>query len=269
MTEILVCGTNRFVKTLRTWFQTYRTVRKQCQNDPLNASAMRLKRYDNIDGTGEMFFGFMMLGFTLLSWLQTLIPKDSLWHNTLGGNLGFTYLVLGCALGAGWLVRWAIKRWLTWPRTGYAVMPTAVKPRPEDAPVVKRARWFGLMIPAIVGGLVAVVATAIALIVARERQHPDSFGWVATVGYVGYLFFWVPLYAFFIRQVGGGHGWKWIFVGLMTLGLAGIGIRGGGGSFHDLGRPVMGLVGSVWMLSGLTTLVVYLWQHPRPEPEAK
>ena len=70
----------------------------------------RPKRYDNIDGTGEMEFGIMALGFTLLGSLKMSLPKDSM-------------LFFGVVLVMQGLIYWipkAIKKCFTWPRTGGA-----------------------------------------------------------------------------------------------------------------------------------------------------
>ena len=43
--------------------------------DELQNYMGRPKRYDNIDGTGEMGMGVMMLGFALLGYLQAVLPR--------------------------------------------------------------------------------------------------------------------------------------------------------------------------------------------------
>ena len=53
----------------------------------LQSTLGRLKRYDNIDGTGEMFMGLMILGFTLLAYLQGVVPKNSIWRQRALGHV--------------------------------------------------------------------------------------------------------------------------------------------------------------------------------------
>ena len=82
----------------------------------------RPKRYNNIDGTGEMAMGLMGLGFTFLNYLSAVLPKNSMWRH------GFPSMVLfvgGLLLMFG-VLHWgpkAIKKHITWPRTGYVASP--------------------------------------------------------------------------------------------------------------------------------------------------
>ena len=78
----------------------------------------RLKRYDNIDGTGEMFMGLMILGFSFLAFLQGNVPKNSIWSQGLL-NMLLMEMVLIPVLGLGYWGARAIKKHITWPRTGY------------------------------------------------------------------------------------------------------------------------------------------------------
>lgn len=75
-------------------------------------------RYNNIDGTGEMAFGVMLLGYTFLGYMQANLPESSMWRHGLAGMLFFFAAIL---LMVG-LILWfpkAIKKRITWPRTGY------------------------------------------------------------------------------------------------------------------------------------------------------
>ena len=46
-------------------------------------------RYNNIDGTGEMMFGLMALGYTFLGYMQADLPGDSMWRRGWAGMLLF------------------------------------------------------------------------------------------------------------------------------------------------------------------------------------
>ena len=87
--------------------------------DELQNYLARPKRYDNIDGTGEMYMGLMILGFALLGYLQTILPTDSLWSTNGFASLLFMYLILIPVLALGYWGSKAIKKHITWPRTGY------------------------------------------------------------------------------------------------------------------------------------------------------
>jgi len=53
--------------------------------DELQEYMRRPKRYENIDGTAEMYMGWMLLGFALLGYLQAALPEHSIWKNGTGG----------------------------------------------------------------------------------------------------------------------------------------------------------------------------------------
>jgi hypothetical protein len=227
------------------------------------------KRYDNIDGTGEMLMGLMLLGFGLLGYLQTILPKDSIWRTNGFCSLLFMYAVLIGVLGPGYWVRSLIKRRLTFPRTGYVAL--GVGAHHDGGGIgglgvkVKKSYWAVM-----VGGAViaAVIVAGLACLVAFERRHLDAMMWLVGVGYVGYLGFWVLVYAFWIWRMGREHRWKWLMLLLMALGLFVIGLLGPG-NFIEVARPVSLFVGLVWVISGVATLCSYL-RHTRPpdlEPE--
>ena len=46
--------------------------------DELQNYMGRPKRYNNIDGTGEMGMGIFLLSFALLNYLQTALPAKSM-----------------------------------------------------------------------------------------------------------------------------------------------------------------------------------------------
>jgi uncharacterized membrane protein YhaH (DUF805 family) len=228
-------------------------------SDALQDYLRRPKRYDNIDGTGEIYMGLMILGFALLGYLQTVLPKDSMWSTNGFAGLLFMYLVLVPVLALGyWGVR-AIKKHLTWPRTGYVAY--GVGGLPGKA---KRAYWAVRVSVAV---LSIVIAAGLGGLVAFERKHQGAMG-PAGVGYVLYLAFWVPLYAFWIRRMGKQHPWKWLMLLLMALGLLVIGLLGPG-DVTQVARPVMSFVGLVWFISGAATLGSYLRRTQAPAAGAE
>jgi len=86
--------------------------------------------------------------------------------------------------------------------------------------------------------------------------------WLAGVGCAGYLGMWVLLYAFWVWRMGREHRWKWLVLLFLALGLLAIGLSDPG-NLIGVSRPVMLFVGSVWVVSGLATLVSYL-RHTHP-----
>jgi hypothetical protein len=232
------------------------------------------KRYDNIDGTGEMLMGLMVLGFGLLGYLQSILPKDSIWRTNFFCGLLFTYGILFLVLGPGYWVRRVIKRRITFPRTGYvaghSMWGPRVAPKPAEAGAApgvptRKAMWLTVLA---IGLFAAVVGAGVVGLVVFERRHLDSMIWLAGVGYVGYLGFWVLVYGFWIWQMGREHRWKWLVLLGMALGLLGIGVMGPG-NYIEVARPVMLFVGAVWVSSGLGTLISYLRHHRPPAGEGQ
>ena len=226
------------------------------------------KRYDNIDGTGEMLMGLMCLAFGLLSYLQSILPKDSIWSRNFFCMLLFMYAVLVLVMGPGYWVGKIVKQRITFPRTGYVAghslwrLMLAPKGASADAaPGVptRKALWQTVLA---IGLLSAIVAAGFAYWLAFEKRHLGAMTWPVGAGYVGYLGFWVPLYAFWVWRMGPEHRWKWLVLLLMGLGLLVIGLVGPG-NIVEGARPVMLFVGFMWVISGLVTLFLYL-RHTSP-----
>lgn len=232
------------------------------------------KWYDNIDGTGEMFMGLMVLGFALLGYLQTILPEHSIWRTNSFCGLLFLYAVLILVLGPAYWLRRVIKRRITFPRTGYVVghsvwramfAPRPANGEPASGLPTRRGMWGAMLGLAL---LSAVVAAGLVCVLAYERRHVRATMWLADVGYVGYLGFWVLIYAFWIWRIGREHAWKWLLLVLMTLGLLVIGLVGPG-NFIEVARLVMLFVGAVWVISGMGTLCSYLRRTRPHAPETK
>lgn len=148
----------------------------------------RHKLYDNIDGTGEMFMGLMLLGFALLGYLQAILPEHSIWRTNMFASLLFMYAVLILVLGPGYLLRRVIKKHITWPRTGYvaghSLWRLMLAPRlagREAAPGVptRKGLWYTMLA---LGFVAAIVAAGLACLVAFERRHFGAMTGLAGVG---------------------------------------------------------------------------------------
>lgn len=214
----------------------------------------RHKRYDNIDGTGELLLGSMFLGFALLGYLQTVLPAHSIWRTNGLASLLFMYAVLFPVMGGGFLIRQVIKRRITWPRTGYVAFGVSGSDRKA-----KVSYWSVL---AALGVFSALIAAGLVGLLAFERRHLGLVG----VGYAGFLTFWVAIYAFWVWRMGREHPWKWLVLIFMALGLLVIGLRGPG-TLVGMVRPVLLFVGVMWVLSGVGTLGSYLRHTRLSSPE--
>jgi len=226
------------------------------------------KLYDNIDGTGDMLMGSMLLGFALLGCLQNLLPEHSIWRTNGFASLLFMYGVMALVLGPAYWLRSLVKKHITFPRTGYVAghsfwrMMLAPKPaRTETAPgVPTRAGMFCAMLGITL--IAAIAAASLAGLLAFERKHLGALGNLEILGYAGYLCFWLLVYAFWIWRMSRKQPWKWLFVLLMAVGLLVVGIIHPD-DFFEMNRLVTLFVGAVWISSGIATLVSYL-RHTQP-----
>ncbi len=222
--------------------------------DELQNAMDRAKKYDNIDGTGEMAMGLVLLGFALLGYLmayqRVALSEHPLWKN---GMLGFLLMIVGFIL-IPVLVQWfclMVKRRITWPRTGYVAFRRDGKPLRLKFTI------------AVVVAVVAIVAGVSAYLIAHRHYGATS------IGRIIYLGWWAPLYAMWVFRMEREHLWKWLIVLLMALGLVVISLIVPGGGVFDLLPPVMSYVGLMWIISGGVTLALYLRHAPPPVREAE
>lgn len=213
--------------------------------DQIHDYLMRPKRYDNIDGTGEMSLGAMMLGFALLMHLQSTLPKTSIWMHGWTSML-FMYVILAPVLGLSYWGVKAIKKHITYPRTGYVAF----------RPVTKS--W---VLPIVLA--VSLISGAVVFFVVR-------YGWRDAMGLkraitIALL---VAPYAWFISRVGGGHRWKWLVLAFLAAGLAAISFAVPGDMIAYC-RPAFLFVGLVWVTSGVATLYLYMQRTQPPSREAE
>jgi MFS family permease len=210
------------------------------------------KRYDNIDGTGEMFMGLMLLGFALLGYLQTALHQHSMWRYGFFMLL-FMFGIMIPVMGLGFVIQRVVKKYITWPRTGYVAYNPDRKTFRKS--ILKTAG----------GGAIFGVAFGVgfACMLGLAKSHPSAMTLVRWI----YLGFWVPIYAFWVLRLGREHSWKWLIVLFMALGLVAIGLIVPGG-FIELTRTVALFVGLVWLISGVGTLISYIRRTQPPVGES-
>jgi hypothetical protein len=204
----------------------------------------RPRIYDNIDGTGEMFMGLMLLGFDLAGFWEAQLAENS--PRWMHGLVLFGVLIPTIAL-AFW-GRKIIKRRLTWPRTGYAV-PPGLRDKPWRVMVVVSA--------------IAAIGAASACLLVLGRRHESP-----TVSRLVLLVSWVMVYAFWVWRMGKGLSWKWMVVVAMAFGLFVIALITPG-NVDQLFQPAALLVGLIWLASGAATLVLYLHGTQQPDSRAE
>jgi len=212
--------------------------------DTLREIEARPRRYENIDGTAEMSFGLMILSLTLMGYLGPIVEDHATWPS---GLVGFWLLVLGAIaayiLTANVLTR-LIKKHITYPRTGYVAY----------RPITKENRWRTL---AFVIGLSAAAAGLASLAPMIQRNHESS-----ALRAVMVLAFLGP-YALLVLHVWKDYRWKRYLVLAYAAGLLAIAFLVPG-NIEQLARPVMALSSSVWLGSGIATLVAYIRHTQAP-----
>jgi len=227
-------------------------IRAAKENEQIQKTMMRPMRYEAIDGAGEIACATMLLGFALSSYMYVLLPRASLWTHVIAWLLFFVG-----AFGP-YCIHKAIKRFITWPRTGY---------------VAYRRDAKSFRIGMVAGAVVAVgISLGLVFLLRSELRHAGAISPGATpaspIGYarktmlallvVSNAFLYLMMAAATIRK----KPWKWLLLVLIVLGPVEINLLVPG-NFIELSRPVMLFLGLVWLLSGGATLYSYL-RHSQP-----
>ncbi len=212
--------------------------------DELQNYMGRPKRYNNIDGTGEMGMGIFLLSFALLNYLQTALPDKSMWRHGFANMLlflGGVLLMLGLIL---WITK-AIKKHVTWPRTGYVAFRRSGK-----------SSWKAIVF-ATVGATGAVCLFELA-----ERHNAMRLAEAV------YLAIGVGAYAIFIYRFSKEHAWSWLVVIFMTLALFAMTLIVPWKVMTSWWFAML-FFGLVWLAYGGATLYLYVRHTQPPAPEAE
>ncbi len=189
----------------------------------------RARLYGNVDGSGEIELGLMLLGFALLGWVQRQAPDGSMWQRSDAGMA-----VMFAGVGLLHFCTQAFRRRVTYRRTGYAA------PRRRE-----QVRAAFIAMPA---------ALLLALAVARHDQLPATLP-VALVGLV--------LAALFGYKLAPGAAWKWGVAAVQGLGAIAIALWVT--RFSVALQLLFVLFGLIWVVSGAASLVLYL-RHTKAAP---
>ena len=206
-------------------------------------------RYNNIDGTGEMTMGVMLLSFAMVGYLSTVLPEGALWRKNGIATFGFIPVVMIPIMAFQYWAVKAIKKHITWPRTGYVAYCRSGRP------------WWKAIVATFVGSAI-IGAGAVCLVVLARRFHAMS---LARAGYLAVL---LATYAFFVFRWSREHKWKWLVVIFMALGLLAIALVVPGDVVESF-PPVALFLGLVWLGSGAATLYSYIRHTQPPAPEAE
>ncbi len=206
----------------------------------VDAYLERPKRYENVDGTGEIFFGLMFLGFAVAECLEGLLTTGSpRWMHLVALNAA---MIPAFGLGL-WLRRFVKKHW-TWRRTGYVAYR-------------RGAGWWVALTASL------LIAATASLVLGLVEHHAG-----ANLSRIGEWAVYPAVYALWVLFAGREHLWKWLVLLVMVLGLAVFGLRVHG-DFARVGWQLLLFFGLVWIGSGLGTLFSYIRHTQVPESEAQ
>jgi hypothetical protein len=176
----------------------------------------RPRRYANIDGLNELTWGAMCCGFYFVDWLHAIVPRDSLWHRPWAQGVCMVAMV-----GLVYLAGKALKRYVTYPRTGFVAYPDTVKRR---------------MVPVVTAAAAAATAFVIAAVVRGGHLRMETI-----LGAVNFVFYAMAAQPF--------RPWKYGFLLLIAA-----------GTFCVADAYALLFFGLVFLASGVTTLTLYLRQ---------
>jgi len=234
--------------------------------DQIDSLLKRPRAYENIDGVGELNFGFMCLAFALIQWLEVNTPEHSIWNRT------YVFVVW---LGLMFLVMYAgtkaIKKHITYPRTGFVRYGT---------PHTKRNLWWWFIVVPVMAFVVAAVVSAGVFLAIRAHWNVTS----ALPAVVG--FFVAAGYAFGVTRTvpWKAVGWKWALPASILLGSMMIAalppdlaaMQAPNSLAVTRLRPettgaillCMMLYGAIFLISGSITFCLYLRHTQAPAEEA-
>ncbi len=206
--------------------------------DNLEEVVRRPKRYDYVDGTGDLFVALALLGTALADRLEALLPANApRWEHA------FALPVILLAVGAGWPLRNYIKKRWTWRRTGYVAYHCTDK----RSLTAMAAATF-------IGGFAAVVLARM-VILARQSHEMSLVAIGAVVLFAG-------TYAMWSYATTREHRWKWLIFLLMVVGLLVIELPAHG-DLPRAGWQMWLFLGLAWLASAVGTLVSYI-RHTQP-----
>jgi hypothetical protein len=239
--------------------RTDELLRAAKENAQIQKIMMRPMKYETVNGAGEIGWGTAMLCFALSSYTSVVLPKST-WRSGIG------WLLMLCACLAMPLCRWTIKKYVTWPRTGYVAFRR------------DRNFWIARVVTIVVAvgvsiGLLHLMRPEITHLAQSPMGHssatsPGTLSLTAKIILVGMgpmnAILYLMMNAVSIRE----HRWKWLLLVLLALGPLGICFFVPG-NYIEVSRPVMLFLGLVCLSSGGATLISFLRHTQPPAPKAE
>ncbi len=253
----------RKIQQARREGRTDELIRAAKENAGLQKVMMQPKRYETINGSGEIGWGAAMLCFVFSSYAFIVLPASP-WR----GWIGMGFLVCVCVVMP--LSLWASRKFVTWPRVGYVAFRR------------DKAWWVGIVVSMVVAaavsiGLVYLMRPEIIHQAQAQAHHaataspvpagPGTMSRSLRFVLVGTALTNALLYlminAVSIRE----HRWKWLLLALLATVPPAIGCFVPG-NFNEVWRPMTLFLGVIWFGSGAATLIWFLRHHPLPAPDA-
>jgi hypothetical protein len=244
--------------------RTDELLRAANENARIQAIMMRTMKHESVQGAGEIGWGMAMLCFALASYTAVVLP-DSRW----GSGLGWL-LLLGACLAMP-VSRWAVRKFVTQPRTGYVAFSRG------------RRFWISMVVSLIAAvvvsvGMVRLLWPEMTQIAQSQMRHagatspgtpaPGTLSVTANLVLAGMGPANAVLYLMFNAVSLREHRWKWLLAVFLALGPLAI-CALVPGNYVEVSRPVMLFLGLVCLGSGGATLILF-WRHtPLPALETE
>jgi hypothetical protein len=213
-------------------------------SDSIQQYMERPKQYANIDGTVEMTYGVLFLGIALWGYLQGLLPGSSMWRHTPYGLILMEAVIIPFVC-LGYFAPKAIKKYITYPRTGYVAYRTS-----------KEFNWTKV---AQVCAAIAVIAAVIALL----GRHIG-----AALLLPGLAVAFVAWYCVFGILMSRTQRWKWFVYGSLAITLLSI-LHATNWDFLAWAPRAALLAALTYIASGVASLVLYMRRTKAPAAECE
>jgi hypothetical protein len=255
----------RIIKQAKREGRTEEVLKAVKENAELQKLTLQPKRYETINGAGEIGWGLATLCFAISSYASRILPPSAwrIWS-------GWFFLASACV--AMPLCLWASRKFVTWPRVGYVTFRR------------DKSWWLGIIVAVILSGVLSAI---LPFLLMREMPHPEPGvvhaagqsvvrlhmepGAPTTAGNI-LKFTFGPLSAILYLMFNAvsikEHRWKWLLFLLIATVPVGITFLVPG-PYIEVCRPMMLALGPLWLLSGIITLASFIRHHQPPTSETE
>lgn len=234
-------------------------IRAAKENAELQKTMLRPKRYETINGAGEIGWGTAMLCFAFSSYSYVVLPASP-WRNWVG----WLFLLGACVAMPCCL--WASKKFVTQPRVGYVAFRR------------DKSWWIGIVVgmvvAAVLGATLPFLMRSEIIHIAQSSGHHAGATVAGTPSVAGNImkFSFGPMSALLYLMINAvsikEHRWKWLVLILIAMVPAGINYFVPG-NYAEVSKTMMLFLGAIWFVSGAVTLISFLRHHRPIAPDAE